>query len=309
MRKQIWEYDANERDEIQQAYIKLGPYQPKLDEYKKTKFGSHSCKFKHSWFAIKEFSTCLEYSPSKDAAFCLPCFLFDKPTGNSGSHVFIKDGFQNRKKVNDGNNCFFLNHMGKEPNSFHRASEQAKTDLMNQSQHIQKALENFNSDQIASNQLQLKASIDVVKVLAFQGLAFSGRDESYDTINHGNFLEILELVVSYNEYVVEVIEKAPKNASYKSPKIQKEILHVFSNKVKKAICEEIGDAKLCLIADEARDESVKEQMAIVKRFVDKDGFVREHFFGIVHVPDTMELTLKDEIYSILSLHSVDIQDI
>ena len=33
MRKQIWEYDANERDEIQRAYIKLGPYQPKLDEY------------------------------------------------------------------------------------------------------------------------------------------------------------------------------------------------------------------------------------------------------------------------------------
>ena len=25
MRKQIWEYDANERDKIRQAYIKLGP--------------------------------------------------------------------------------------------------------------------------------------------------------------------------------------------------------------------------------------------------------------------------------------------
>ena len=49
--------------------------------------------------------------------------------------------------------------MGKEPNSFHRASEQAMTDLMNQSQHIQKVLENFNSDQIASNRLRLKASM------------------------------------------------------------------------------------------------------------------------------------------------------
>ena len=93
MRKQIQEYDANEWDEIRRAYIKLGPYQSKLEEYKKTKFGRHSHKFKHSWFAIKEFSTWLEYSPSKDAAFCLPCFLFDKPTGNSESHVFTKDGF------------------------------------------------------------------------------------------------------------------------------------------------------------------------------------------------------------------------
>ena len=56
-------------------------------------------------------------------------------------------------------------------------------------------------DQIASNQLRLKASIDVVKVLAFQGLAFRGRDESSGSINRGNFLEILDLVLSYNEYV------------------------------------------------------------------------------------------------------------
>ena len=33
-------------------------------------------------------------------------------------------------------------------------------------------------------------------------------------------------------------------------------------------------------------------MAIVLRFVDKDGFVRECFFGVVHVPDTTTLTLK-----------------
>ncbi|XP_075640501.1 uncharacterized protein LOC142612272 [Castanea sativa] len=143
------------------------------------------------------------------------------------------------------------------------------TDLMNQSQHIQKVLENFNSDQIASNQLRLKASINIVKVLAFQGLAFRGRDEGSNSINHGNFLEILDLVVSYNEYVAKAIEKAPKNAFYKSPKIQKEILHVFSNKVKKAIREEIGDAKFCLIVDEAHDESMKEQMAMVIRFIFK----------------------------------------
>ena len=73
-----------------------------------------------------------------------------------------------------------MNHIGKEPNSFHRASEQAMTDLMNQSQYIQKVLENFNYDQIASNQLRLKASIDVVKVLAFQELAFRVQDERFN---------------------------------------------------------------------------------------------------------------------------------
>ena len=73
-----------------------------------------------------------------------------------------------------------------------------------------------------------------------------------------------------------------------SPKIQKDIFHV-SNKVKKEIREQIGDSKFCIIVDEARDESTKDQVAIVLRFVDKDGFIRERFFGLVRVFDTMAL--------------------
>ena len=91
--------------------------------------------------------------------------------------------------------------------------------------------------------------------------------------------------------------------------IQKEILHVFSTKVKKAIREEIGDSKFCIIVDEARDESKREQMAIVLRYVDKAGFIRERFFDLVHVKDTSALTLKNEISDVLSQHCLDIQNI
>ena len=62
--------------------------------------------------------------------------------------------------------------------------------------------------------------------------------------------------------------------------------------MKEAICDEIGDAKFCIIVDEARDESMKEQIAIVLRFVDKNDFMREHFFGLVYVSDTVALTLQ-----------------
>jgi hypothetical protein len=70
--------------------------------------------------------------------------------------------------------------------------------------------ENFTYEQIANNRLQLKASIGVVRVLAFQGVAFRGRDESVDSMNRENFLEILNLMVSYIDQIVEVIAKAPK---------------------------------------------------------------------------------------------------
>ena len=91
----------------------------------------------------------------------------------------------------------------------------------------------------------------------------------------------------WNEKVVEIIEKAPKNTTYTSPKIQKEILHIFSVKVKKAIREEIGDTKFCIMVDEVRDESMKEQMAMIFRYVDTEGFVKECFLGLF-----MLLTLR-----------------
>jgi hypothetical protein len=110
-------------------------------------------------------------------------------------------------------------------------------------------------------------------MLAFQGVVFKGRDERVRLTNHENFLEILDLTISYNEQLIEVIVKVLKNVSYACPRVQKEILHVFSTKVKKVIRDEIGDAKFCLIVDKAHDESMKEQMAIVLRFVDNNDFV------------------------------------
>ncbi|XP_020411638.1 uncharacterized protein LOC18793132 [Prunus persica] len=293
IRPQIWNYPVNQRDEIRRAYINVGPYQPILSKY--PKFGSvtHQRSFQSSWFKL--FPSWLEYSPVKDAAFCLPCYLFNKASGHSGKNAFTLEGFQSWKKVRDGKNCSFLNHEGKDPNSPHKIAEISCLDLMNQSQHIQKVVENYSSQQIADNRLRLKATIEVVRWLAFQGCAFRGHDEKKNSINRGNFLQMLEILAAYNEKVAGVIlDKAPKNASYTSPQIQNEILHVFSTKVKKAICEEIGESNFCIIVDEARDESKREQMAIVLRFVDKEGLIQERFFGLVHVSDTEALTLKKE---------------
>ena len=155
----------------------------------------------------------------------------------------------------------------------------------------------------------MKASIDVVRHLALQAIAFRDRDESSTSTNQGYFLTTLDLMVDYNNNIVEIMAKAPKSATYTSPQIQKEILHVISTKVKKAIREEIGDTKFCILVDEARDESVKEQMVMVLRYVDTNGFVQEQFYGIVHVVDTTTVTLKKEIYYLFSNYCLDIQNI
>ena len=53
--------------------------------------------------------------------------------------------------------------------------------------------------------------------------------------------------------------------------------------MQKIIRDEIGDAKSYIIVDEARDELKREKMAIVLRFVDNEGFIRERFFDLIHI--------------------------
>ena len=50
--------------------------------------------------------------------------------------------------------------------------------------------------------------------------------------------------------------------------------------MKKAIWEEIGDAQFCIRVVETRDESMKEQMTVIFRYVDTEGFVKELFLDL-----------------------------
>jgi len=63
-------------------------------------------------------------------------------------------------------------------------------------------------------------------------------------------------------------------------------MHVFANKVKKLIHGEVKTIKFCIIVDELADATNKEQIAIILRYVDWFGFIRERFFDLVSVPDT-----------------------
>nr|XP_027082388.1 zinc finger MYM-type protein 1-like [Coffea arabica] len=224
--------------------------------------------------------------------------------------AFTTSGFRSWKKVNDGKNCAFLNHIGKDPNSSHKVAMQCYHDLGNSLQHLDKIIEKQNSEQVAKNRLQLQVSIDAAKWCAFQAVAFRGHDESLDSNNRGNFIELIKHVSSYNEKVAAVVlDNAPRNASYTSPTIQKEILSIWSIKIQKHIREEISDSKFSILVDEAQDRSKREQMAIVLRFVDKQGYIRERFFDIVHVHETNSLTLKKEICDVLSRHNLSVQNI
>ena len=74
------------------------------------------------------------------------------------------------------------------------------------------------------------------------------------------------------------------------------------------IHKEIGDAKFCILVNEALDKSNREPMAIVLRFVNRDGFVQERFFDVVSVDETSVKTLKKGICNVLTRHNLQIEN-
>ncbi|XVF76083.1 hypothetical protein PTKIN_Ptkin13bG0237700 [Pterospermum kingtungense] len=141
----------------------------------------------------------------------------------------------------------------------------------------------------------------MVRWLAKQACAFRGHDKSSSSSNCGNFLEMVNFLATMNEDISRVcLDNAPENSKYTSIDIQKEILKILADEVRKKIREEIGSGKFCILVDEALDESNQEQMTIILRFVDYHGIIRESFFDVVGVHDTTALTLKENKTSILT---------
>ncbi|CAI0429965.1 unnamed protein product, partial [Linum tenue] len=152
---------------------------------------------------------------------------------------------------------------------------------------------------------RLVASLDCIRWLVVNGLSFRGHDESATSSNRGNFLQLLDFHALGREDVQRVVGRnAPKNLQLTSPKIQRDLIHAMACEMTKKIIAEIGNNFFCILVDETRDISMKEQMAIVLRYVNSDGCVMERFLCTSHVQNTKALTLKKEIEAMLLKHGL-----
>ncbi|XP_076896247.1 uncharacterized protein LOC143549156 [Bidens hawaiensis] len=155
--------------------------------------------------------------------------------------------------------------------------------LLNQAQSIPVAIDKGTDLHKKQYRIRLHASARLTKALLNGSLAFRGHDESEESLYRGNFIEFLKVFGELSEEIGKVIlGNAPGNNQMMSPSIQKELF------------------------DESRDISKKEQMAVVLRYVDKLGFVKERFIGLVHVMETTALSLKAAIDDLFARHNLSI---
>ena len=66
-------------------------------------------------------------------------------------------------------------------------------------------------------------------------------------------------------------------------------MNAVAYKTTDAIIEDLDSGFFSILVDESCDISMKEQMAIVLRYVDKKGIVTKRFLGIVHVASALSL--------------------
>ena len=82
LRIKISNNHPNERDQIRRHYLQNKACQPINHDFPQSQFGKAKRRFNLVWF--KEFLGWLEYSITKDAAYCLYCYLFQPDIGDQG---------------------------------------------------------------------------------------------------------------------------------------------------------------------------------------------------------------------------------
>ncbi|KAK8632732.1 hypothetical protein V6N13_073115 [Hibiscus sabdariffa] len=95
---------------------------------------------------------------------------------------------------------------------------------MNQKQHVEVVVTKKSNQAKQEYRTHLTAIVDCVRLLLRQGLTFRRHDESYDSSNQGNFLELLQFLATHNVTVKKVFKNAHGNLKLVAPTIQKDIV-------------------------------------------------------------------------------------
>uniref|UniRef100_J3LVR0 DUF4371 domain-containing protein n=1 Tax=Oryza brachyantha TaxID=4533 RepID=J3LVR0_ORYBR len=161
-----------------------------------------------------------------------------------------------------------------------------------------------------SDYIGQKLQDEIRRKYLLRGLAFRGHDESRESKNKGNFQELVHLLAEQNDKIKKVVlRNAPANNQMVASEIQKDIVNCFAEIIVKSIIEEIDGDVFCLLVDESADVSGKEQMAVVLRYVDKFGLIKERLIGVVHVKETSASCLKSNIDKLFGKYGLSIKQI
>lgn len=238
---------------------------------------AYSLTFKRSWFM--EFPW-LCSSPTLQKLFCWPCLLF-----SNKSNVWNREGFASLLNI--------TRSLHKHSDSAEHLKCQVNLKSVERNRNIiSDALKEnarlyivkFNEN-VRLNRLFLQLVIDAVLYLSKQELAFRGHDESLDSINRGNFKELLTLLVSRSPVEIQNQYSRIKNVfSGESKSIQNELIDCISDYISDYVKTELENTEFFSVqVDDTTDITQVSQCSVIVRFVNAKGLVVERFLGFYDV--------------------------
>jgi Mor family transcriptional regulator len=295
-------------------YIKHGPIQPKENIVR----DNEGRVFRIEYYTRFPW---LEYSLSKQKAFCFFCRLFAMPTvpsvqGGKISTVFITDGYCDWKKALENKRGFGQHQESKchiyATKSYYEFIKGKSVDIQ-LSQEAERAVSQ-REELIRRNRLVLQRIFNVIRFIARLSLPFRGHDESEQSTNRGVFLELIHYLAENGDNVlVDHLKEASGNATYMSPSSQNECIEIIGTQLRKEIISRVKRAGVyTVMMDETTDCSHKEQVAIFVRYVqesDKTCQIEERMIGLVSTTDTTGMALAELLLSCLSKNNLDVKDI
>ncbi|KAG8637900.1 hypothetical protein MANES_15G179352v8 [Manihot esculenta] len=206
-------YPFEIRDSLRRRYLAKGPCQPVGHEFPFTLIREKNRRFQVAWFKDYEW---LEYSVSKDKAYCLYCYLF-------------ANNNRNRRHA-------FVNHEGS-PGSSHSGCRMKVEQYRNQRGNVNQLLARQTTAMEDDYRTRLSTVVSVARILLEE-----------ESLHRGNFLEHISWVCKREENVNKVMGKnAPGNNQLTSPTIQRDIIECCAMETRKIILNELGEKKFALL--------------------------------------------------------------
>ena len=133
---------------------------------------------------------------------------------------------------------------------------------------------------INENRQHILFLLKITLYLGKQGLPFRENNESRNSKNRGNFLELFNVFCEAN--MKERL--ASRYGHNTSPKYQSNLISSIAKCTRQKILNKINPLGLfTIMVDETKDKSKKEQMVIVLRFLDSDMNIYKKSIGCFHM--------------------------
>ena len=161
------------------------------------------------------------------------------------------------------------------------------------------------SSVVKENREYLKMLIEFNLFFCLQELPYRGHDETYDSMNTGNWKEFIKMQLSTNSTFKHLIEKVKAQYSsyyYTSKTMCIEFIKALADETKWIVKVNLEIAgTYSILIDECKDNAGHEELALCFRYVNQDGYIEERFYEMIRLKDTD----ADSIFQIGVLNTLE----